>query len=274
MTISKCQTISEVLSHELSRRKLRNKSYSLRAFARDLEMSVSHLSEVINGGEGLSEAAVDGVAQRITRKTHERKYLKDLVLAEFSRSLKVRELAQKRVEEMRKFERAQRVRDDQFRVVSDWYHGAILELIQLESFRDDPAWIAKQVGISRTLVSGALLRLESVGLIKRGVSGQWVTDPEIVLALSDVPSTAVRKFHRQVLALHADSLHGDSMDDREFISTFLALPKNRLREFQDRLHKFVNEFCQEISDLDQVKDGLFSLSVQLCPVRDRRPERE
>ena len=42
----------------------------------------------------------------------------------------------------------QQLQMDTFRVISDWYHFGILELTYLKSFKSDPRWIAKALGIT------------------------------------------------------------------------------------------------------------------------------
>jgi uncharacterized protein (TIGR02147 family) len=263
-------SISELLGTEFSRRKLRNTSYSLRAFARDLHLSPSRLSEVMSGKEGLSEKTVDGIAATLSKKPLERKFIKDLVLSEFSRNEKVREAARERVEETRKAESFRRMKEDQFRVISDWYHGAILELIQVEGFQDDPKWIGRKLGIPATTAASALTRLENLGLVERKKEGGWVAKTEAYSAFSEIPSSAIRKFHHQILSMHADSLREDPMLDRQFLSMILAIPRSRLQEFQEEMNKFATQFWQKIEN--EPKDDLYSLSLQLCPVRNRRPE--
>lgn len=265
------QSIAEVLDQEFARRKQRNRAYSLRAYARDLKLSASRLSEVLKGKQGISESTVDSIAEELTRKPVERRFIKDLVLADFARNQKVRELARKRVEEARKAESFRHLREDQFRVIKDWYHAAILELTQVQDFDPDPRWIGRRLGIPATTATQALKRLQGLKLIEATEGGGWRARPEAYSAFSDVPSTAIRHFHMQILSMHADSLREDSMEDRELLSMILAIPRSRLPEFKEEMNKFATRFWQSIEN--ESKDDLYSLSLQLCPVRNRRPER-
>ena len=268
MSPIQCSSLSEVLNQEFVRRKDRNTSYSLRAFARDLELSPSRLSEVMKGKQGLSEANAEAVARKVTRRPEERAFIKDLVLANSARNGKVRELARQRLSDARDAAALREMQEDQFKLIADWFHGAILELTQLVDFQSSPAWIAARLGISQAAAEGALARLQKMGLLEvRG--GQCLAKPEAHLTFGEVPSSANRKFHRQILAMHAESLFADDMKDRELISTILALPRARLPEFKRLLKDFIVNFYQITGD--EPKDDLYSLSVQLCPVRNRTP---
>lgn len=262
------QSAAEFLTQELSARKQRNESYSLRAFARDLDMSPSRLSEILSGVHGVSEKTADKIAVALKMKPAARKFWKDLVVSQSARSVKIRELAAKRVSEMRKAESFKGLKEEQFRVISDWYHAAILELTQVKGFKSDVAWIAERLGINRVHAEQALERLKQLGLLRQTLEGGWESNMEAYSAFSDMPSSAIRKFHRQILTLHMESLLEDPMHDREHFSMIMAVPRAKLPEFRQEMQAFMTQFWQRIEDDE--KDDLYSLSVQLCPVRKRR----
>lgn len=264
-----CQSIQEFLVSELSRRKLKNESYSLRAFARDLDLSPSRLSEVMKGEAGLSEKSADMIADRLNMKARDRQQWKELVLASSARDPAVRSLAQKRINEMRKVDSKTRVPEEQFRVIADWYHAAIMELTLVEGFCSTATWIAKRLGISETEAKLGIERLISLGLLEKSEDGQLHAKPEAFSAFSDkTPSQAIRRFHRQMLSMAIESILSDSIEDREHVSTILAIPKSRMHEFRDEMNKFITQFWNRIEQ--DPKDELYALSLQLFPVRDRR----
>lgn len=59
------KTYLNLLINEFNTRKNQNPSYSLRAFARDLDMSAPRLSQVLNKKQGLSVEAAKEVAQKL-----------------------------------------------------------------------------------------------------------------------------------------------------------------------------------------------------------------
>lgn len=269
MQITEFKSISEVLGHELQKRKKRNGSYSLRAFARDLSLSPSRLSEVMKGEQGLSEESIHSISKKISRRLAEQNYLKDIVLAQFSRNEKVRLEAHKRIDEARKVESIKRISDDNFALIADWYHGAILELIQLADFKSDVSWIAKRLGLKNSIAAIAVERLERLGLIRRSPAGHWCAVPEASVTADDVPSIARRRFHQQILSMHAESLHADPIGEREFNSVIMAVPTSKLPELREEMQQFLIQFWQKIEH--EPKDSLYSISLQFCPVKNRRP---
>ncbi len=266
MSPLQCSSLAEVLKQEFSRRKERSARYSLRTFARDLELSPSRLSEVLKGKQGLSEANSDAVARKLTRRPGERAFIKDLVLANSARNHKVRELARARLNDAREAAALKARQEDQFKLVADWYHPAILAMTQLVDFQANPAWIAGRLGISLTAAEGALARLQKMGALKTG-GGRYVANPEGYRNHGEVPASACRKFHRRIHAMHSESLIAGDSKEQELISAMVALPRSRMPEFKRRLQEFMASFLSMSGD--EPKDELYSLSLQLCPVRKR-----
>ncbi|MEK2688110.1 hypothetical protein [Bdellovibrio sp. GT3] len=87
----------DFILRELEKRQKKNPSYSLRAFARDLEMPSSRLSEILNRKMGLSEARAINLAERLNLTQPEKEYFIDLALSEHARSAVMKEMALRRV---------------------------------------------------------------------------------------------------------------------------------------------------------------------------------
>ena len=258
------QSISEVLVFELDARKRRNDSYSLRSFARDLDLSPSRLSEVLKGAHGLSEKSAITIAKKLKLKPAQEKFWYDLVLSECSRSQKVRALALQRITASRKTETLNELKESQFRAIADWHHTAILELTQVNGFQKDFSWIAKQLGITLHQATDAIERLQGLRLLEIK-NDQWIVNSEAYQAFSEVPSTAIRKFHRQVLQNGIESLLNDPMQARAIQSMMVAIPRERLPEFDQKFKNFLLQFWEDLEGAE--KSELYSLSLQLVPVR-------
>ena len=131
MTLYDFDSVGDFLSHDLDRRKNKNQNYSMRAYARDLGLSVSTLSELLKGTTGMSEKSGFGVAEKLKLNPLEKKFFLDLILAHSARNKTVKELAQRRIQKAQKSNRLREIKEAQFRVMADWYHGAFLELQRL-----------------------------------------------------------------------------------------------------------------------------------------------
>ena len=91
MISAKPQTTSEFLSSVLSDRMLRNRRYSLRAFAKHLELSPSHLSAVLKGKKRLSLDSAVSIAKKLALTQTATKSLLEMVQSDAARTPEARE---------------------------------------------------------------------------------------------------------------------------------------------------------------------------------------
>lgn len=86
-----------ILRSELAERCKHNPNYSLRAFARDLGIAPSRVSEILSGKQGLSRKAALSIAERLGLSTEEAEAFADLVDCRHCRTLDGRERARRRL---------------------------------------------------------------------------------------------------------------------------------------------------------------------------------
>ena len=249
-----------ILKEELATRCRQNARYSLRAFARDLSLAPSRLSEVLNGKQGLSRKAAIAIAEALGYVGSEKDRFCDLVEAAHARSKKDREAARIRLRKYTHDSEMAQLKVDYFRAISDWYHLGILELLQFNDFSDDPKWIAKQLGISEIEVRLAVDRLERLELVKRE-TGKLVPAQGHGKIPSDIPSDGIKKFHTQILEKAKRALYTQSVEQREYGTVVFAVDKTKLKEAKQEIRDFQHKFCKQMGEGSK-KDGLYALSFQ------------
>jgi len=134
---------------------------------------------------------------------------------------------------------------DKFRLIADWYHIAILKMINLPDFRNSPNWISRRFDskIPPTTIKAAIRRLIRLGIIEEDAQGNIKRKNEnIDSTTNDLPSQAIRKFHSQMIEKAGEALREQSVGEREISSNTFAisaadLPKAKrmIRKFQDEL---------------------------------------
>jgi hypothetical protein len=90
-------TFRDILNAQLLARKQKNPAYSLRAFAKNIGMSPSRLSEVLNAGKTMSQKSAATIGARLFEKESDLQYFKDLVTIEALRDESERELVAARI---------------------------------------------------------------------------------------------------------------------------------------------------------------------------------
>src|SRR5688572_7255268 len=121
------QDAAEYLKLELELRMQGRKAYSLRSFAKDLEMSPGTLVDFLKGRLGFSRSRAEFVAHEIGLSAEQRQHFWDLLEAKFSRNDGARKTAQSRCQTRIQSEKP----SVQTEITAQWYHMAILELIDL-----------------------------------------------------------------------------------------------------------------------------------------------
>jgi uncharacterized protein (TIGR02147 family) len=258
----------DLLETQYERRSKADPRYSRRAFARDLELSPSQLSEVMKGVHGLSPAKAADIAERLQFPRDQAELFLDLVECQHARDARRRESARLRIERRHAEAGFQTIAIDAFQMIAEWYHLAILELAKTKAFRGDAAWIARALSVPVESVWGAIRRLRRLGLVQ-------VENDEVQVAKSnvatpdDVPSQAIRSFHAQVLAKAKDALATQPVAEREFGALILPFCSDRVADAKRMLREFQERFCEEFKDVE-AKDEVYALGVQFFRLSDTR----
>lgn len=254
------QDYRDILKERLSERMQKNSKYSIRAFARDLGISPQRLSHVLAGKYGLSPEAAEGIADTLGLNESEKTLFVTLVQERHARSRIMKANAKARLAEMKS--NYQSLNLEHFKIISEWYHFAIMELSLIEGFRSDPKWISRQLGVSEVQVKMGierLLKLEMIEKDKLGklrITGNYFADPH------GIPSQALRSFHRQLLEKAIVALECQGLEEREVLSTVLALDEREISEAKVMLRKFREEFDQRFSR-SKKKTSVYCLGIQL-----------
>ena len=255
-----------ILSESLSERCANNPQYSLRAFARDLKLTPSQLSLILNRSKGLSPARAESIARGMGFTKNETQYFCDLVQSEHGRSKVAKQTAKKRLQKYGALKNSQNLEADAFRVISDWYHFAIHQMMRLAekpSADQTTAWISRRLQIPQLEAKAALERLERLELIeKKGT--HYAVCSDTVFAPDGVPSEGLRSFHRQVLAKASLALVEQDLERRYFNTTFVAIDAEDIPRAKAQIKDFHQHFMNEFSPDEKTSlDRVYCLSVQL-----------
>jgi uncharacterized protein (TIGR02147 family) len=232
------QDYREILKQRLEERCRANARYSLRAFARDLKIAPSRLSEILRGKQGLSKAFSEQIAQRIGLSDAEQKLFTSMVVLADARSKKERDVARSLLTELEESKQKLNVlREDTFRVIEDWYHYTILELTTTTGFKSSPLWISKRLGISVYETENAIDRLKRVGLLQE-VDGKFVLTHQSSVTTDDIPSESIRTFNKQMLVKASEAITNQSIDEREIGTLTIAIDEKDIPEFKEMIRKF------------------------------------
>lgn len=252
----------EWIKRAFSERCRHNPRYSLRAFARDLSLSPATLSYVMNGQKGLSMTVAQSVATSIGLNEKEKEIFCCLVESKHGRSKTSRVIAQTRLAQLEYHPKVTSLQLDVFQTIADWYHLAILQLVQIKNAQTDSKWMANQLGIHVFEVDAAIERLKRLELLFVEDDRYRVTK-EMVFAPDGVPNDAIRKFHRQILDRAVESVSSQTVDERYLNSTVLPIQLKDLPRAREKIKRFHREFDAEFTPATHGQgDHVYALAVQ------------
>lgn len=251
ITLVMKMTIKNFLMLELAKRQTRNSAYSLRAFARDLGIGVTTLSDVLADKRSLSKTNLEKVSVKLMLSPMELEQVWLEYKQNYQKDLEVDEHTL--------------VDEDTFRLIGDWKHLAILNLAKIPSNQaGKPSWIAKRLGTTTEEASVTLERLLRLKLVKKQES-KLVRTSKPIVTTNNIPSMAIRKYHAENLWLAEKCLHDEPVTRRQFVSTTLAInPENlpRATELMIKTRNKIEAMLEEgpVSEVYTVSFQMFPLT--------------
>lgn len=252
-------TAVEIMQMEFDKRKMANKNYSLRSYARNLGLSPGYLSQVLNKKKDLTPKVLCAIASRLNLSAEKlEKLLK--IQSEVSK--------QKQLLNSQK-ELVKNIDMETFSVISDWYHYAILHVFQLEKYKDTPEWIARKLSISIEEASGALERLLDVKLIEKNKQGKLVvTNNYVGIQDYEFSSIAMRERQKQILRLSAEKIDLQSISIRDHSAITVAVDPVLLPEIKERIKKFRRSLGKYIVNNSNKTTSVYELQISFFSVTD------
>lgn len=234
----------------LDARRRRNPQYSLRALAQAVGISAAQLSKVLNRRQPLSPKHALRIAEKLCLSPREREQLLEALAKEHAgqtrMSLDWHALA-----------------EDEFRLVSDWHHLAILSLGGVRGNRADPRWIAARLNLPVGVAREAFERLARLGLLETvGEGFRQTTAP--LTTTTDVSSAAIRKYHQQTLELAARKLENVPVELREYTTITVSANPEKLSEVKSAMREFKRKMAEILQEGEHTE--VYTLALQLFPV--------
>ena len=256
------QSYQDLLNEEFDRRKQFNSAYSLRAFARDLGLAAPRLSLILNKKQGISVELATNLAKKMKLSEEKAQRFCDLVGSQHSRSNKEREQFRQKIQQYKvEVKTYSELHLEYFKVISDWYHFAILELTYLKDFKNDPLWMANILEITVEEVTTAIERMKNLGLISEE-NGKLLDTFKFLATPSDVPSASLKKFNTQLMKMAMEALYSQDILEREISSNIFAIDKASLPHFKEKIRQFRRELDSEAGG-QMNKNSVYCLSMQL-----------
>lgn len=245
----KTQNFRDFLQSEFILRCRKNPRYSVRAFARSLNVDHSTLSQILRGKRSLTKKMVSKLAKSL-----------DLTPSQLNGFLKGPAKSEETTQEY------QQLSLDTYTLISDWYHYAIFELLTVRHFKQDAAWIAQTLNISTTEAQNALDRLKRTGLLVVDSKGLWKQGATHVTTVNnEFTAAAFRNLQKGLLQLSLNALEQTPFELRDHSSMTMAIHTKRIPEAKKRIRKFRRELCEWLQT-DSDRNAVYEMVLSFFPV--------
>jgi uncharacterized protein (TIGR02147 family) len=231
--LTNCSGYRTYLKETFADRIRRNPAYSMRAFASQIGIAPSMLSNVLNGKKHLSVVRAFSVAKNLGLQGEEADLFCLLVQLETTEDFSQKEALLARIKAIRPESNTKDLSLDVFKSIADWTHVTILALLDLRAFATAATdAVARKLGVSKIEAETALNRLVRLGLLARaGPTGPYRrAHHDTLVVRSGLPNKALREFHRSMLERAAASLEAQTNEEKIVGSETLAFAPDQLPE--------------------------------------------
>lgn len=261
----------EFLHCELRERAQKNPRYSLRAFARDLGLSPSRLSELMRKQGNLSEVSAQAILRALSAEPSKAQHFALLYQSQLAKSELERAQAERQLQELAHFQKARALLLEEFAQMSEWYNLALWNYLLLpgrhlatELYRQFPDVEPRQIEQS-------LLLLRRLDLIEGDGERGYYAKQEMLTAFYQMGSFAVRNYHRSMLEKAQGCLHGQATEERFFLSSIFLIDQSQLPELQLRLQKVLKDLSLDLKkqQQDRPPNAVYAIGMQAFRLHDR-----
>ena len=241
-----------LLESEFMARRQRNSGYSLRAFAKFLDLPSGRLSQLLSEKRRFTPKLTQKIAARLNLDPEKTDKLLHAVAPQKSAPGAT----------------YQPIAMDEFLVISDPVHFSLLSLLELDKFTGTPKAAADRLGISVVEARGALKRLKRVGLVEESAGIFVLSRQEARATSSDVNFAALRECHKRLLAESAELIDAVPIQLRDISSITMAIDAKKIPEAKKRIRDFrrsMSEFLESGR-----KEEVYRINIQLVPVTRKR----
>lgn len=254
----------QILKDEFAYRTEQNNAYSLRAFARDLSIQPSQLSEILNGKVGLGGKKSLEIAKKLGLNEKDSQLFKALVEKEHGRSQQIKEHAQNIVEFNEFSDNFTPLSDDTFKPISDWYHFAILSTMELDHYDGTLEFIVNQLGLTISEVEEAIKRFLKLDVVDIK-DGKFIKAKDFMPTTThNIPSNTLKRFHKQHLQKSMSIIDEVAVELRDITTMTMTMDLSRMKEAKELIKEFRRNFCKIMETGN--KKQVYNLNIQFIPL--------
>lgn len=250
------QTLRTLLQSEFDSRRSKNPNYSLRAFGKFLDVNPGMLSMVLSGKREGTERLIKKVSEKLKLSALEKNSL-----IEFQKKKKMNLDLSYSTKNDKDF---QEISLETFSAMSNWYHWAILSLLDLPNNKFEANWISKRLCITKAEAQCAMDRLVHLGIVSE-TDGRWKYTGKPLMLNNKESTQATKSFHLQLVQNSTRSLIDDPIDVRDHQSMVMAIDPKVIPLAKEKIIIFKRELTNLLESYGNPSQ-VYTLLLQLYPI--------
>ncbi len=253
----------KLLKEEFQRRCRQNPQFSLRSFAKNLDMDPSLLSKVFRRQRPLSAPQAKKIIEQCKMSASDKKLFWSSLVQERTSQFKALDESQNDGASSSPSVTKQPLSHDLFQMISEPHHYVLAEMARTEGFRSDLPWISKKIGLPKIETHAALQRLVRVGLLKKDGSRYIRCTGRFTTADKTVTDSALKHHQRKFLEAAAEALDTIPLERRSQNAMTIAINPKKIPIAKQMIQDFIGQLASvlETGALEEV----YQISVSLFP---------
>jgi len=234
------QSLTSYLRGFFNSQVLKNDSYSVRAFAKDLSIHPSTLSHLMN-------------------------YKRDFTPLHQERIASFFKLPLEEIKKMAEIKDFETLPKEVFHTINQWYFDVILDLIHLTDFEPTVDYISHKIGISNEEAKSAIDILFKHELIKENPNKTWTLVKKNTSILNTSTAEAKRELQKQITEKGLEAIQTRSLDERYHYSITLSGNSNDLEIAKQKIRDFGRELNSFLQRQGRNHDEVYTMQVGFFP---------
>jgi uncharacterized protein (TIGR02147 family) len=230
-----------------------------------------YVLRVMNGSRNLSQSGAFMLSRALRLSEKETNYFTNLVSFNQANTPCEKDFFLRKMAEVGKFNRLQKLRQEQVAYLSEWYYSALRSLLPVLDFKDDYAEIAKFLDPPLTPAQArkAVELLLQLGLLTKEKTGRYSVPVSQLTVGDEVESVALTRFHKQSLELARRAIDCCPSRGREVSGVTMSLSSAGFEKIKSEIRAFRRKMMA-VAEQDANEEGAFQLNIQLFPLSKRR----
>lgn len=259
----------EILKPYFEQKREVKPSYSLRALARDLQMSPAFVSQVFSGQRSPSLEAAENFARVLKIRKTDTEVLRKSVALHSGENAGIRKILKEYLRQdsaALAFKKYKRKKMAPLQYLTKWYQIALMELITCDQFQSDERLIAHKLQISLTDLRAGLFTLVNADLIEK-VNGKWKKKVIHQDFPTDTTHEATRQYHRTMTSKALETLSEQNQMEvqrRRMIGATLAVNPENLEKAIEQLNNFLYKMTSVLGE--GTCSEVYQINLQLFPL--------